>query len=174
MRGRNKMQIRFGAPIKNSRATIDLPFPPSSLSLCAFSVVDRACTRPEKSFRRPLGDPLRVSVFAGLSRSAVSHARPESSARLPPALRTFNYAGARPCLSDIPFDARNWKSFGGRFHSSSAPEVYVSAGALHLLKSAPSPCPPPPLSLRRLSRCSAGDTAHSGSRVLSNPPSQWR
>lgn len=51
---------------------------------------------------------------------------------------------ARPCLSDIPFDARNWKSFGGRFHSTSA-RKFAYSRPLHLLKSDPSP--PLPTSL---------------------------
>lgn len=53
-----------------------------------------------------------------------------------PRLCVLLITAARPCLSDIPFDARNWKSFGGRFHSTNA-RKFAYSRPLHLLKSDP-------------------------------------
>lgn len=80
-----------------------------------------------------------LRIFASLSRLAgLSGSRfrtLENIRRASWALRTFNYGAERPCLSDIPFDARNWKSFGGRFHSTRCARQFTYPRASHLLKS---------------------------------------
>lgn len=100
----------------------------SSCESCPIAQATRDSSRNRKEPRCGFS---RLCRSAGLSRSARL-----ASARLCVLLITAE----RPCLSDIPFDARNWKSFDGRFYSTNA-RKFRHPRAFHLLKSDPPPSP---------------------------------